>query len=358
MSTPDELLQTIKDSKKEASTAKRSILAFERSAKKKYASIEKTADAVKNKADATVTTLRTDLKLKHAQYTTLATANTKENKKIADATKRDYAKFNRAYSTAMTGANGIKSRHDQVVNLHQDTTKTSREIDKEHIKVQKASDKVSDLLKESKDDRKNIAQINANAEKVNNAINETYQLTLDTTMSGSLIERRDQLKQTTENWSKAFFVSLGAIVIGILIIATSIVMSSSDSDYIRLIVERLLFITPLIVVALVVSRYYNHERKLYEEYAFKAASAQTIRGYTVLLNQEFGGEGQAHEEGRSKILDFTLSVMAGIFNRDSIVQNPTLMHFILGGNLAKFEARMEDKLDDIAKSVKDEAVNG
>jgi len=46
--------------------------------------------------------------------------------------------------------------------------------------------------------------------------------------------------------------------------------------------------------------------------------------------------------------------MSGIFNRESIVQTPTLMHFIFGGNLAKFEAKIEDKLDDIAKTVKEE----
>lgn len=350
--TPQELVQKIKDAKNEASVAKRSIVAIEKSAQQKYSSIEKVAKSVKSKATDTMSELAKDIKLKQNDYNTLVTDSTKEIKQASASTKRDHTKFNATYATAMTGKTGIKARHDQIVDLHSNATKTERAIDKEQAKIQKASDKVADLLKSSKDDRRNIGQINTNAEKVNKAINETYQLTLDTTMSGSLIERRNQLEKTAKRWAIAFLISLGAIVAGVLIVAISIAFSPSDADYIRLIAERLLFITPLIVVALVVSRYYNHERKLYEEYAFKAASAQTIRGYTILLNQEFGND--EHAEERIKILDFTLAVMTGIFNRDSIVQTPTLLHFVLGGSLAKFEARVEDKLDDIAKAVKEE----
>lgn len=353
MPTPQELLQAIKDTKNEASIAKRSIISLEKSANTKYSSIEKTANSAKLKANTAVDDLSKSIKTKQDDYNTLVAGHSKIVKKASEDTKRDYAKFNNAYNTAMTGATGIKKRHDQVVDLHNKATKTEREIEREHAKVQKASGKVDELLKVSRDDRKNIARINANAEKVNKAINDTYQLTLDSTMSGSMIERRDQLKKTAGRWAIAFFASISAIVLGILIITISIIASGEDSNYLRLIIERLLFITPLVVVAFVVARYYNHERKLYEEYAFKAASAQTIRGYTVLLNEEFGGEGNGEE--RAKILDFTLSVMSGIFNRESIVQTPTLMHFIFGGNLAKFEARIEDKLDDIAKTVKEEA---
>lgn len=353
MPTPQEQLQAIKDAKNEASIAKRSINSLEKSAQVKYSSIEKTANTVKTKATNTLDELSKELKLKQSTYVTLVNDSSKEVKKTLDDTKRDYTKFNTAYKTAMTGSTGIKSRHDQVVDLHNKAVKTERDIEREQTKVQKTSQKVGELLKVSRDDRKNIALINSNAEKVNKAINETYQLTLDSTMSGSMIERRNQLKETAKRWAIAFLISLGAIVAGVLIIAISIIFSPNDANYIRLIIERLLFITPLVVVAFVVARYYNHERKLYEEYAFKAASAQTIRGYTVLLNQEFGGEG--HDEERGKILEFTLSVMSGIFNRESIVQTPTLMHFIFGGNLAKFEARIEDKLDDIAKTVKEEA---
>jgi gas vesicle protein len=353
--TPQEQAQDIKDARSEAVRAKKSINTLEKTARRKYSSIETIAKDVKTKATDQLKSVTADFSLKKRDFTKIVNQDLKDIEKLTSDTKRDAAKFDKLYTSVTSPKLGVKARHDQIDSLHSEAVKTNQAIIKEHDKVRSNAGKVSELLASSRNDRRNISTINENAKKVNKAIQETYKLTLDTTMSGSLIERRDDLKVSTRWWSIGFFTSIISIVAGILLVAFSIILAGDKVDFVRLIVERLLFVTPLIVVALVLSRYYNHERKLYEEYAFKAASAQTIRGYTVLLNQEFGDSDDP--KVKERVLEFTISVMTGIFDREPLVQTPTLLHFVFGGNLARFEAKIEDKLenkiDDLVQKAKD-----
>ena len=133
-------------------------------------------------------------------------------------------------------------------------------------------------------------------------------------------------------------------------IILAITVSRPDS-FVQVITERLVFVTPLVIVAFVASRQFSHERKLLEEYAFKAAAAQSLRGYTLLLNEEF----KDMPEARKDILEFTIGAMNGIYDRKPLEARIGAYHFIFGSKFAKLEAKIEEKLGQIKDEIQKEA---
>jgi hypothetical protein len=238
----------------------------------------------------------------------------------------------------MNKKNGIEVKRNKVAKLTDEVIENASKVSKHETKTRSTTDQVSTILSGVKKNEKTISEIHDQAIIINEAIQETYALTTDTTMSGSLIERRDALKTRTDTWQKWYLISIAAIVVALVLALISLLINT-NVGLVQLISERLILVTPLIVISFVLARQFSHERKLYEEYAFKAAAAQTLRGYTILLNEQFKDMPSARQD----ILDFTIRAMDGIYNREPLVQNPTFIHLILGNHLAKIEAKLDDR---------------
>ena len=336
---PSELLDKITATYKEASKRKAAIVQFEKTASTKIVSIDKLVKTGKDKIDISVDELQTRLKQESDNYKSSAKEKLSEVELLRSSTKRDHNIFIRAFTAAMNKKNGIEPKYDKVLKLTDEVTNNALLVSKSETKTRNAAEQVSSILTSAKKNEKDISVIHEGAVIINQAIQDTYSLTLDTTMSGSLIERRDALKSRTDTWQKWYLVSVGAIVVAIIAALVSLLMNST-TNLAQLIGERLTFITPLVIISFVLARQFGHERKLYEEYAFKAAAAQTLRGYTILLNDQF----KDMPDARKEILDFTIRAMDEIYDRKPLAQTPTFIHLVFGNRLAKFEAILDDRI--------------
>lgn len=341
--TPDEILENLKKVYNEASITKRSIATYEKTAKSKTGSIEKLLTSTKDKITSTVDEFRTKLTNDSAGFKKLAGEEFDSVEKIRKDTKLQYNRFTKTYTAAMGKRDGVAAKHDKILALAQNASIKTREIEKNETKSKNDTAKVSDLLNKSRQSDREITKIHERSKDVSQEIENTYAITLDTTMAGTLVERRNDLKHRTKIWEVLYLISIGIIAAAIFVALTV----TKPSTFTEVITERLVFVTPLIVVAFVLSRQFGHERKLYEEYAFKAASAQSLRGYTVLLNHEF----ENMPEARRDILDFTIGAMKNIYDREPLVQNPATLHLIIGNKLAKFEAKIDEKIAHKAEEV-------
>jgi hypothetical protein len=344
---PDNYLEQLKKTKNTANSAKSSILQYEKTAAKHTKAIETAATNGKTQVDKTVKELGTRLTDEAAKFSKAAGDERDIITSIRKDAKSQYNRFSTTYTAAMNKRNGVEARHSKVSRLADEVTVNANNISKLHTKANKEKADISTFLQTSRKDNKEIASIYSEAEKVKQEIENTYGITLDTTMAGTLVERRDTLKTRTSTWEKLYLGSVGLIGLAIIII----LLSRGDLTFIDVVTERLVFITPLIIIAFVVNRQFVHERKLYEEYAFKAAAAQSLRGYTLLLNSEF----KDMAEARIDILQFVIKAMNGIYDREPLTQNPSNFYLMFGNRAARFEARLEEKIATATKSALAEA---
>lgn len=344
---PDNYLEQLKKTKTTANSMKTSVLQYEKTAAKHAKSIGTIATSGKMQVDKTVRELSTRLTNETAKFNKVASEERDTITSIRKDAKSQYNRFTKTYTAAMNKRNGVEARHVKVSRLADEATVNANNISKLHTKATKEKADISSFLQTSRKDNKEIASIYHEAEKVKQEIENTYGITLDTTMAGTLVERRDTLKKRTSTWEKLYLGSVGLIGLAIVIV----LLTRGDLTFIDVVTERLVFITPLVIIAFVVNRQFVHERKLYEEYAFKAAAAQSLRGYTLLLNSEF----KDMPEARMDILLFVIKAMNGIYDREPLAQNPSNFYLMFGNRAARFEARLEEKIATATKSALAEA---
>jgi hypothetical protein len=128
-----------------------------------------------------------------------------------------------------------------------------------------------------------------------------------------------------------------------------ILLITKPSSWTQVLTERLGFVTPLVLVAFIAFRQFSQERKLLEEYAFKAATAQALRGYTVLLTEQF----KDMPEAKTKILKFAIEAMTAIYDRNPLDQKLANYHFIFGSKVARLEAKIDQKFEQIEKKIEE-----
>ena len=344
---PEEYIEQLKTTKNKANSLKSSILQYEKTAAKHAKVIETTAQSGKIKADKTLGDLEQRLADEAAFFKKNASVERDTIISIRKDAKSQYNRFSTTYTAAMNKRNGVEAKHTKLLKLATEATTNANEISKLHTKASNEKASISSFLQVSRKDNKEISSIHTEAEKIKQEIENTYGITLDTTMAGTLVERRDTLKKRTGTWEKLYLGSIGLIGLAIFVI----LLSRGELTFIDVVTERLVFITPLVVIAFVLNRQYTHERKLYEEYAFKAAAAQSLRGYTLLLNSEF----KDMPEARMDILQFVIRAMNGIYDREPLTPSPSNFYLMFGNRAARFEARLEEKIANATKSAIEEA---
>lgn len=344
---PDDYLEQLKTTKKKANSLKSSILQYEKTAAKHTKAIGTATENGKAKLDTTVTELNERLSKEAAAFKKSAGEERDTVTSIRKDAKAQYNRFSITYTAAMNKRTGIEVKTAKVSKLADEATTNANNISKLHTRASKERKEISDHLQTSRKNNKEIDAIYTEAERVKGEIENTYGITLDTTMAGTLVERRDTLKKRTSTWERLYLGSIASIGIAIIIV----LLTRENLTFIDVVTERLVFITPLVVAAFVLNRQYVHERKLYEEYAFKAAAAQSLRGYTLLLNEEF----KDMQEARLDILQFVIGAMKGIYDREPLTQNPSNFYLMFGNKAARFEARLEEKIASATKAALEEA---
>ena len=325
----------------DAKSAKSRISVFERTASSKVRSLDTLIAKGSKKLSDALTGFTAKLDKDSKTFHTKAQEELNTVTTVRRDTKKQYDKFNRTYNSAMNKTNGVETKHAKIVQLADTAAEKVKQITRDETRSTKATTTIADLLKDSRSKAKTMGEVHDEALTISDEIRNTYALTLDTGMAGTFIERREALRKRTRTWEIAYLGSIGLIAASFLIA----LLVNPPENFIEAVTERLVFVTPFVVVAFVLSKQYGHERKLFEEYAFKAAAAQSLRGYTILLNSQFKNVPDAPQH----ILKFTIDAMTSIYDREPLTQTPTILHLIFGNDLARFEAKLEDKIEKATK---------
>lgn len=335
------ILESAKSSKAEISRNKSASAKLLESSKKINKSIETLYDKSKVKADGAIgelkkvfTTQSTKLKNEMGEAHTSI-------EQIRKDTKKEYNRFKRTYIAATNSKEGVAARHTKITELHNGAKQLHNEISKNATNARNTDAQIQELHKSAKKNEGEIGTVNDRAKTLGQEIEDTYSIVVDTTLAGTLVKRRDDLKPTVRLWQGIYIGSLFVISLAIILALTV----SRPATLTEVMTERLVFITPLVVVAFVASRQFSHERKLLEEYAFKAATAQSLKGYTLLLNEQF----KDMPDSRKEILAFTIGAMKNIYDRQPLEGKTGKYHFFAGSRLARIEAKVEEIQQEVQK---------
>jgi hypothetical protein len=252
--------------------------------------------------------------------------------------KKEYNKFKTTYRAATNKNDGMEIRYKKLVDLHSNASNLHNEISKNATAARNLTGAIQDAQKTAKSNEKNIADIHERARVVSQEVEDTYSIVLDTTLAGTFVSRKQEVAPRVRTWEFIYIGSFVSIAIALILALTV----DRPDNFVEVLTDRVVFVTPLVAIAFVASRQFSHERKVLEEYAFKAAKAQSLRGYTLLLNDQF----KDLPESRKKILDFTIGAMSDIYDRKPLGINPSNYHFRFGNQMAKIEAKIEEVVDE------------
>lgn len=261
----------------------------------------------------------------------------KDTEQVRKDTKSEYNRFKSTYNAAMNGESGIKIKAQKLTDLHASAKTLQSEISKNATEAKNSTQVIQELQKKATKNEKDVNDIHERANIVKQEIEDTYNIVLDIGLAGTFIERSNKLEIRVRVWQRVYIGAMTLIGIAAILALT---ISKPDS-LVQAITERFVFVTPLIIIAFVSARQFGHERKLLEEYSFKAVTAQSLRGYTILLNEQFKNVSSAPDA----ILNFTVESMKNIYDRSPIEAKQGMYHFILGNKLARFEAKIDERLD-------------
>ncbi len=261
--------------------------------------------------------------------------------KIRKDTRESYGNFKRTYIAAMDGSKGIaarhrnvKIRHENVVTLHTDIKDLTEQSKERAVEIKIAKDA-------SVADAKVVSDIKTRAEDVKQEIENTFHLTVDTALGGSLGARKAEIRGMMIVWASILGLSVTALVIVI-----GVLLYEGRANLTEALATRLVYVTPLLLIIFLVYRQFSHERHLLEEYAFKSAMAQTLRSYTLLLSENYKGA-----EAEKKTLDFLLGAMKNIYDRSALDHNTGFFYqMIIGNKRAGAEFRVQDGTAEIKQT--------
>ena len=347
----DNQLASIKASKNESSALKASVKRIHSTAEKYSKRIAKIFDDSKKKIDAELASIKTAHNKELGATKSQAKTDRDEVGAIRKQAKSEYNRFATTYRAATNKRDGVQAKYDKIVKLHSESQTLHGNISKNNTSAKKLAEKIGELHSSSKKNEKSISTIHERAEVVRQQIEETYGITIDTMLSGTLKNRKDELLPRVRTWEWVYIGSLIMISVAIVLALTV----NRPPGFMEVLTERFVFLTPLLLIVFVASRQFAHERRLLEEYAFKAAAAQALKGYTILLAEQFKDSPNAE----AQIIEFTVGAMKNIYDRAPLEQKSGLLYQLSFGNsLGKIEAKIQEIVrEEIGKATTNNVAN-
>lgn len=187
-----------------------------------------------------------------------------------------------------------KKRDTETINLESS-------IKKREVKSQEILEEIEKLFDESEIKRKEIQDV--------------YEISHETGLSGEFGNRRNYLKKSFEKWEKRILftsiILLGCLV-GLFICQLALYdweIKNNNFDYNFYV--RFLILSPIVYYLVFCSTQYNKIKNLHDKYSFKTTIAMTIKSHIELLTHE---ENFQSPERLDKILDFIINGFNKIYN--------------------------------------------
>lgn len=140
-------------------------------------------------------------------------------------------------------------------------------------------------------------------------LQQTAEGLLERTTSGALGEqfddRKKELEKTLQYWKAASVASILALLLAAGVLYADIRTGGSDA---LLSISKLALILPISVAVWFTVSNYSRQKKLMEEYEFKARMALSLNGFREVLREEVG------EENQEEVAQFVTATMEKIYS--------------------------------------------
>ena len=338
--------------------------------KEEYASFEAVNLQIKNPETGLAAVLVNATKL-NGEIDVLKNASTEQLEKIK-AALLSVQKNVQEMTDAYTGFLEIKAKIDHpetgLLKILETSGTTKSEIsavkklaDDLHTEIkqfrndsQKYTNEIETLKKTSGDNNTAILGYEEESRGLRAKILGIYKIALDTTLANSFDKRKEELKKSTVMWLVVIASSTLLLILFLIVFILVPVIKKEINPTDVYTWYRLTISSPLIFFIVFASIQYGKDRNLLEKYAFKAATALSLEGYTTLLINTFGKDDKKIE---GKILEFVLSSMNAIYQQpfDPIKESKVALG--VDGKFANFKADFSKTMDNpVTKTTKEEIV--
>jgi hypothetical protein len=242
------------------------------------------------------------------------------------------------------------------------TLSKAQEIKTEIEKLKESSQTINDFLGGLKENslitdkqisdikigaQKNLSKIEeyeSNCGELRERMTETLNEASDKTLASAFATRSDKLTDSVKWWKYVIIFSLLMLCLALVYFFGKYSPIHLDTkDPVLLFLYRISLTSPLLYLVFFSISQYSREKNILERYAFKAATGLSLNNYVLILNNQFNTEkNQNQKDNESKIIDFVISSMRGIYEEPY----PSFK------NSEGFE-----KVNSVIKKVGDEVVN-
>lgn len=289
-------------------------------------------------AETAAAAAQTDANNAKIQLEAATDSNAAVSQLKTDATTA-YAKFNTIMTDALNPKTGAKTLVAAVADAHEEAQGLKTEISDFRDESLKMQSDIEKSRNESQEMQGTLITVLTDSQTIREKIEKTYKIATDAGLAGSLSQRKGEIGKQMKFWAG---VSLAAFIATIIIIAILIPNLTKQSQEAAIIVGKLFYVSPTAFFTLFAITQYRNERRLIEEYAFKAAMANSLESYTELLGREF-------PKYKKEVLEFVLPVMTDIYDREPLVSPKLTFSWSLGSKIAKLDATIKEEASTITK---------
>jgi len=267
---------------------------------------------------------------------TQSSSELKELEKIKVNCGKQYDEIKRFVSEYKTKSQELRTINSTVRRLSESSERNKKKTDVLYDSVRKADIEIRTLLsknqtrntetqnlansitereKESKILLSKIEQLFNDSDSKRKAIEDVYQISHLTGLSGEFGNRRNDLKDELQVWEKRILNWTTGLLVGLILVFIGqlalydfkIAGTNFDFNF----YVRFSILSPIVYYLVFCSTQYNKAKSLYDKYSFKTTLAMTIKSHIDLLTKE---ENFNQPERMDKILDFILEGFAKIYN--------------------------------------------
>lgn len=260
----------------------------------------------------------------------------RELEKIKINSGKQYDEIKKFVSEYKSKSQELRTINSTVRRLSESTEKNKNKADVFLEKIQKADYDIKNILtrnikrdtetqglaesilkreKKSNEILNNIEQLFVDSEEKRNAIEDVYQISHLTGLSGEFGNRRNDLKEEVKTWEKRILQWTKILLAGLLFVFIGQLalynfdIKGTNFDFNFYV--RFSILSPIVYYLVFCSTQYNKAKALHDKYSFKTTLAMTIKSHIDLLTKE---ENFNQPERMDKILDFILEGFAKIYN--------------------------------------------
>ena len=239
------------------------------------------------------------------------------NQKIesVDVLNQKIEQANQIIQEAQTNAQTLKSSATEIENFKNSIEQTNTEVVsfKDVIKdMHKTSveynESVTKQTAEYKELKENFDELIKNNNELTDTIKEQLGLVSMEILANSFFEEARKLKESSNKWFWWLFGSMVALLLSVIGIATWQILAEDTLFQLSFLI-RIPIITPVLYFLIFVAKQYGRDRKLLDEYTFKASVARSFEAYRKLLREE----DESPESDKQKI-EFIIETIRNIYS--------------------------------------------